>query len=110
MSFTKQELITFDDLHIGCLTCSTACLEAPMDMVIAVGFGSAFVTKDKTTVYEESKVENDEYLTVGDIEKLAKTDPEHDWRIHKHGPLHGEVFQRHDEGKWVCIESDSGFA
>ena len=46
MSFKKLPQINSKDLHVGCLNCSTAALEAPMDMVVAVGFGSATVTKD----------------------------------------------------------------
>ena len=51
-----------------------------------------------------------EIKSVRDIELIAKEDPDHDWRIEKHGPLHGETFQRHEDDKWVCIESNDGFA
>ncbi len=79
-----------------------------MEMLIAVGFGSAFATKDNDVVYDGQ--DEGEIKTVGDIEKLAAEDPDHDWRIIKCGPMHGEVFQRHGKEKWVCIESDPGFA
>ena len=49
MTWVKKEPITKDKLFIGCLNCSTAALVAPLDMLIAVGFGSAFVTKDAET-------------------------------------------------------------
>lgn len=107
MPFEKLEPIKSEELHIGCLCCSTAVLEAPMEMLIAVGFGSAYVTKDEDVVYNESA--GDKLWTVQDAENMALADPDHDWRIVKHGPLHGETFQRHDVGKWVCVESNEGF-
>lgn len=111
MSFKIVPQIKENELHLGCLNCSTAASKAPMDMVISVGFGSAFATKDGEIIYDERDIkEGQEYLTVAELEKIAKEDPDHDWRIHKHGPMHGEVFQRHGENNWVCIESDQGFA
>ena len=41
---------------------------------------------------------------------IAPMDPDHDWRIVKFGPMHGETFQRQVENNWVCIESNEGFA
>ena len=79
-----------------------------MHMMIAVGFGFAGAFKDDECVYDEQSA--DEHLTVADIETMAKDDPEHDWQIRKHGPLHGETFQRQGDGRWVCIESNQGFA
>lgn len=106
MSENKHE-----ELHIGCLNCSSAALKAPLDMLIAVGFGSAMVFKDKELVYDESRCKDDDELwTVADAEKLALEDPDHDWRIEKNAPLHGETFQRQGPGEWVCIESNQGFA
>lgn len=81
-------------------------------MPIAVGFGSAVVTKDDEYIYDERQ--EGPTWTVADAEKAAAADPDHDWRIQKDGPLHGETFQRHMKGKyagqWVCIESNRGFA
>lgn len=99
-------------IFIGCACCSTACRLAHLDMAIAVGFGSATLTKDDQIVYEETL--DGPVWTVADAEKLAVAEPDHDWRIQKNGPLHGETFQRHAKGKyagqWVCIESNQGFA
>ncbi len=99
-------------LFIGCLCCSTACRIAHADLPIAVGFGSAVLTKDDELIYSETQ--DGPVGTVADAEKLAAADPDHDWRIQKDGPLHGETFQRHAKGKyagqWVCIESNQGFA
>lgn len=99
-------------LFVGCLCCSTACRIAHADLPIAVGFGSAVLTKNGELIYEETH--DGPIWTVADAEKLAAADPDNDWRILKNGPLHGETFQRHMKGKyagqWVCIESDNGFA
>jgi len=110
MSWDKLPPIEKENLHIGCLNCSSAALEAPLDMVIAVGFGSATVTKDGKTIYDERDAGEENLMTVAQAEDLAAADPDHDWRIEKYGPLHGEVFQRHGPGKWVCVESNQGFA
>lgn len=112
--YTLRPRIKKESLHIGCLTCSTAAIQAPMDMLIAVGFGSAYVTKDGKKVYDEfdhrDSVDGSEFWTVREAEFLAAQDPNHDWRIVKHGPLHGETYQRQGKGKWFCIESNQGFA
>lgn len=101
-----------EDIHIGCPCCSTTAKIAPLDMVVAVGFGSAFVTRDGDITYdgEQAWKKGEEPLTVRDIEAIAKADADHDWRIVKSGPLHGETFQRHGDDTWVCVESNEGFA
>jgi MinD superfamily P-loop ATPase len=112
MGWKKQKPIDTKDLNIGCVNCSTASLKANMDRWVCTGFGAAFVTKDGHTVYdgESDYQKNESCKTVGDIEKMAKEDPDHDWQIVFVGPMHGETFQRHGDAEWVCIESDPGFA
>ena len=108
----KLKPIKPKELHIGCLTCSTACLVAPMDMLICVGFGYAHVTRDGKIIYdgEEDLRKGKTPKTVKYFEYLAQKNPTHDWRIEKHGPLHSEVYQRQGKEKWVCVESTGGFA
>lgn len=108
----KLHQIKPENLHIGCLNCSTACLKAPMNMRIAVGFGCAVATKDDCVVYDGERdiMDRGDCRTFMFIENMARKDPDHDWRIVKHGPLHGETFQRHGNNEWVCIESNKGFA
>jgi len=109
--YTLQPRLKDSDIHIGCCNCSTAARIAPMNMWIAVGFGYAAVTKDGETVYSErNDMSESEIWTTQTAETLAAADPNHDWRIVKHGPLHGETFQRQGKGKWYCIESNQGFA
>ena len=112
MSWNKLPPIEPKSLNIGCLNCSTAAYIAPLDMCIAVGFGAAFVTEDGSRVYDgEADFDNGkESMTVADIEEIAAADPDHDWRIIKDGPLHGETFQRHGKNLWVCVETTLGFA
>lgn len=108
--WVKLPAVSEEDIHIGCLTCSSAASIAPMDLLIAVGFGMADVTRNGEVVYEESEIHNNNYWTVQDAENIAAQDPNNDWRITKHGALHGETFQRQGENLWVCIESNRGFA
>jgi len=108
----KLPQIKGKDLHVGCLNCSTAAMVAPLDMEVCVGFGMACVEKDGVMVYDG----DEEYRLYGKAKKvryfenLARKDPDHDWRIIKHGPMHGETFQRHEKNRWICIESTGGFA
>lgn len=87
---------------------------APMDMTIAVGFGKATLTKDGELIYREpsfdmSRGEIWRVWTTQDAENLAAKDPDHDWRIVLYAPLYGRTFQRQD-GEWVLIEENQGFA
>jgi hypothetical protein len=112
MAWEKLKPLEGKEIKIGCLCCSTAARTARMNMPICVGFGSAFVTKDGVEVYDGEAALRDENepLTVRDIEAMAKADPDHDWRIVKYGPMHGETYQRHCDETWVCVESNEGFA
>jgi len=112
MSWKREDPIKPDELHIGCLNCSTAQLEADLGTTICVGFGMAFITKDGEQIYdgERDLSVGNEPKSLNHFEDMAKADPDHDWRFVRHGPMHGETFQRHDDGKWICIESNRGFA
>jgi hypothetical protein len=93
-----------------------------MDKVIAVGFGGATLDRDGQVVvdgeqgfYFREEGKRPERIppwsfTFGDAEALAVLDPDHDWRICLHGPLHGETYQRQGVGSWVLIERNEGFA
>lgn len=81
------------------------------DMVIAVGFGLAHLTRDGEVVWCEPHVRDDsEYMTGADAEISASSAPDHDWRIVLYGPLVGTVYQRHGPGLWVLVEQNKGFA
>lgn len=108
MTWEKLPPINPKDLHIGCLHCSTACLQAPMELDIGVGFGSSCLMRDGERVLDGEN--EDDPVTVQRCEDLASKDHDHDWRIVRCGPLHGETFQRHGPKEWVCVESNEGFA
>ena len=80
------------------------------DSVIAVGFGSASVTRDGELVYDEDRVDEENFWTCADAENAARKDPFHDWRISFYAPLYEAVYQRHAAGKWMLIEKGKGFA
>lgn len=81
----------------------------PLDAYIAVGFGTAIVTKDGVQIFDGERPDDDEYHRLGEFEAIASADPDHDWRVVLHGPMHGETYQRQD-GQWICVERNEGFA
>ena len=85
--------------------------------LIAIGFGDAVLKRDGRLYKQDGVVyDGDKWLdaglrmTVNECELVAAKDPDRDWRIVIHGPLYGETYQRHGKDKWVCIESNRGFA
>ena len=96
-------------IHQGCLTCPPLGEIAQLDMLIAVGFGCAMVTKDGEVVFSESCDDN-EYHVLAEFEEMAKADPDHDWRVLLEAPLRSREYQRHGPDKWVLIDSGRGFA
>lgn len=94
----------------GCLNCGPKPLVAPVSMVISVGFGAAYVSRDGEIVLDgESAYHNGNSVTVQEAEDMAIRDPDHDWRIVLDGPMGGVVYQRHDDG-WVACIKLPGFA
>lgn len=118
MTWTKLPPVPPDKIHRGCLTCSESHVIAPMDLYIGVGFGSAQVTKDDQGMFDEQEEswreektgEESERWELGYWESQAELDPDHDWRVHLHGPLRGRVYQRQGKEHWVLVESNEGFA
>lgn len=110
MGWTK--LAAVDPHGGGCLNCPSPTKKASLDRPIAVGFGAAYVTRDGEEVYDGERDLHDgkEPRTIREVEEKAAADPDHDWQIVLHGPLHGETYQRHGEGEWVCVETNQGFA
>ena len=84
---------------------------APMDMIISVGFGDAYVTKDGETIFNENDVDDfSKCWTVQDAEDYASKEPNHVYKINMYAPLHGETYQRNNKGEWVLINTNRGFA
>ncbi len=110
MSWEKLQAV--DPHGSGCLHCPDPKKFADLEKCIAVGFGAAVLTRDGRLIYDgEDAIRRDEELwTFADAEARAVLDPDHDWQIQLHGPLHGETYQRQGDSQWVCVESNRGFA
>lgn len=96
-------------IHQGCLCCPPVEPAAPLDMIVAVGFGYAGVTRDGADVWHEDNNEED-FRTLAEFEAMAKADPDHDWRVILEAPLRSREYQRHGDDQWVLVKSGMGFA
>lgn len=115
MTWTKLPPVESDKIHHGCLTCGATHQLAPMDLYIAVGFGSAQLTKDGEVLFDGEDASRDEeadeeLFSLGYWEAKAELDPDHDWRVSLQGPLRGRTYQRQGKEHWVLVESNMGFA
>jgi len=97
-------------IHQGCLNCPPVLNLAPMNTLVAVGFGCAQITRDKETIYDGEKPGRKVFSSLRRFEKMACKDPRHDWRLILEAPLRGREYQRQGKGKWVLIKSGPGFA
>lgn len=99
-------------IYQGCLNCPPVTRQASMEMLIAVGFGVAQVTKDEELIYTEPiNPESWEDLpTLNHFEQMAQEDPDHDWRVLLEAPLRSREYQRQGPEEWVLIASGPGFA
>jgi hypothetical protein len=83
----------------------------PMDKVIAVGFGAAYVSCDEETIWQEdARKKFSDCWPVSRAEQEAAARPDHDWRIHLVGPLSEGHWQRQGVGEWVMYAKGEGFA
>lgn len=93
----------------GCLNCEPVKQIADLEMIIAIGFGSAMVTKDDQVIWMEN-YKTEKFYPLKVFERIASRDPDHDWRVILEGPLRGRTYQRHNDKEWVLIDSNQGFA
>lgn len=109
---TWEKLPAIKGGHGGCMHCGFQHEVLPLDAVIAVGFGSAGLSKDGDSVYDEQEVGRgrEDYMTAAEAEALAAADPDHDWRIYLVAPLSERHYQRQGDGHWVLYEKGEGFA
>ena len=107
---TWEKLPSVDPGHNPCLHCPDPLPVLAMESIVAVGFGGAYLERDGRMALDGEDPKREDYLTVQECEDVAAKDPDHDWRIVKFGPLHGEVYQRQGEAQWICIERNKGFA
>jgi hypothetical protein len=78
------------------------------ETAIAVGLGSATLTRDGETVYEEDQ--EHEPMTVAQAEKLARREADHDWRIHLVAQLEDRHYRRVGAGRWQIYERGYGLS
>lgn len=98
-------------IHQGCLNCPPVAETAPMDTIVAVGFGYAAITRDGEVVYSEPlNATGLRFRRLCSFEKKAARDPHHDWRLIFHAPLRSRTYQRHGDKLWVLVDSNQGFA
>lgn len=82
---------------------------APLDMIIAVGFGFAAIKRGRKVIWQET--DNDEdFRHLNEFEVMAKADPKHDWRVILDAPLSYREYQRQGDDRWVLIKTGQGFA
>lgn len=112
MTTKWQKLPALEGHENGCLHCPPILAKADLEKGIAVGFGAAYLTLDDKIILDGERAfqKGEAVPTFADAEKLALADPDHDWQIVLHGPLHGETYQRQGEGEWILVESNEGFA
>lgn len=97
--------------HRGCLHAPPVLSLARMDMKVAVGFGSAGVTRDGKPVWMEApNAPWSRIPRLSRFEKLAAADPDHDWRVRIEGSLSMQEWQRQGTRKWVLVKAGPGFA
>lgn len=96
-------------IHQGCLNCPPVQEIAPLDTLVAVGFGCAMVTCGEKVVFME-RPDSDDFHYLSEFEEMAKLDPNHSWQLTLEAPLRGRTYQRQGEGRWVLIDSNQGFA
>jgi hypothetical protein len=94
-----------DHANFVCLNCGPPPTTLRSSAHLSVGFGTVQVTKDDECVWAG----DDWDVTALRFTRQANKDPEHDWRIEFVGPMHGETYQ-HQNGKWVMVETNLGFA
>ena len=105
-----KKLPPFDGhIHQGCSHCPPVEEIAPLDMLIAVGFGSAEVTCGNKLIFAE-RPDDEEFHRLSEFEEMAKANPNHSWIVRLDAPLRSRAYQRQGEGRWVLIESGPGFA
>ena len=97
-----------------CNICGGGRDKSDEDFLVAVGFGSAGVSMSGHHIIDEQEWSDGEYgedaVTLSMVERVARSRPEADWRIHMYGPLSEQEYQRQGEGKWALVRRGDGFA
>lgn len=93
-----------------CVCCPPIQATLDLDSIVAVGFGRAVVMCDGGVFLDgEELYRSGAEMPAAYAEAWAALDPDHDWRVVLHAPMHGETYQRQD-GAWLLVEKIEGFA
>jgi len=92
---------------IGCMTCGRT-MDSLDDGYELTSSGGVDVFKDNAQVYSNFH-ESDEVLTVADINKMVKLEPDSDWRIRIMSAFWDRSYQWQKD-KWVLYEEGQGYA
>ena len=111
MTWKKLPAVENPGYRSGCLNCGPQPTIISLETELAMGFGSATVTKDDLGIYDDGMVmRGEDCPTLRKFEELAKADPDHDWRVHFYGAMSETHYQRHGDGEWVLVLKGEGFA
>ena len=89
-----------------CDNCPPRAEKFSLNSPLSIGFGSIEISKDNEIIWSG----DDDNVTLRRFERMARQDPNHDFRLSINGPLYGCVYQRHGDGEWILIERSEGFA
>jgi len=81
-----------------------------LDALVAVGIGYAALTCDGKPVYEAECGELEHAMSVREAERLASTEPQHDWRIHLVALRDERHYRRAADGHWQLYERGYGLS
>lgn len=95
----------------GCGCCPRTGDILGIDTVLYNGFGGYHVEKDGQTYYQgDPNGEWERFKTLAQIEEEAKKDPHVLWKVILNNPLRGAVWGRKENGEWILLETNQGFA
>lgn len=97
--------------YISCLNCGGTPIKLNLKTPIVAGFGTADITKNGKIVYSEApNIEFEDAPRLSKFERMARKEPNADWRYKLNLPLRDAEYQRQGKNNWVLIKSGMGFA
>lgn len=84
----------------------------PSDYCLGTGFGNVYLYKGVRLIIDLELLSYCNYTTLKEVEDFFKCgeDISEEWKIVIEAPLHGATYIRKENGEWVLIESNEGFA
>ncbi len=96
--------------YARCYARYDATQELTDDVVIGVAVGHASITRDGVTVYEQDVDAANDLPTAADAERMAREQPQRDWRIHLVSLLEERHYRREGDGRWVLYRRGYGLS